>query len=565
MSLFIRGPLARVCILVFFVVVVVLTVSSLRHPLDGPASGTETVPEAHDRPAGDIKYAVPEDPSQHAAPDTSAPDTSHHGSGSSMPPAPPTDTSDDEAEDSSSDGLEPCISYSSYARQVHEPLSEGKFALAYQRPPPHCRTFNSTLAEAELARVKPLIADADLARVFENTFPNTLDTAIKWRGAAANNSDEELAFVITGDIDAMWLRDSADQLQAYRSLVASRDDELAALFRGAINLQARYLVLEPYCNAFQAPPEAGLGTSVGSAGSTVRPPIDTSIVSTCNFELDSFAAFLQLSSDYFAATGDLAFFGKFQWVYAVQSLLSAARNMTAPTYDDDGKRLAPPYTFNSNTRTMTATLNNVGTGNPVRRTGMVRSPFRPSDDAAVFEFLVPANMMFETQLNGTAVIMEELGEVEVAAEMREMARGIRAGIEEFAVVEGPAGKKIYAYEVDGFGGRNLMDDANIPSLLSAPFIGFLDREDEVYKDTRDFVLSEHNPWFAKGPVISAVGSPHIKPGFAWPMASIMRILTSDDDTEIEQVLGELVSSTGGLGLMHESVNSYQETDWTREW
>lgn len=521
-----RGPAVRASLLAVFVVVACLTLFSLRHLLDssvgrGPGSPA-TVP---DDPVGRVGLAKPD------------------GAGD----------------------VDPCISYSLYARRVHEPLSEGKFALPYQRPPPRCRTFNSSLVEAELERVKPLIADPDLARVFENTFPNSLDTAIKWRGAAANNSEEELAFVITGDIDAMWIRDSANQLQAYRSVLGSRDDELAALFRGVINLQARYLILEPYCNAFQAPPESGIPAVVGSAGSTVSPPVDTRVVSTCNFELDSFASFLQLSADYFAATRDLAFFGRFQWVYAVQSLLEAARNMTEPTYGDDGKRLPPPYRFNSNTRTMTATLNNVGTGNPVARTGMVRSPFRPSDDAAVFEFLVPANMMFERYVNATAAIMEELGEVEIAGEMRDMAEGIREGIEEHAVVEGPEGEKIYAYEVDGFGGRNLMDDANVPSLLSAPFIGYLDKENEVYKATREFVLSRRNPWYARGPVISGVGSPHVKPGAAWPMASIVRIMTTDDDGEIEAALAELVSSTAGLGLMHESVNSYQETDWTREW
>lgn len=599
-----RGALVRVSCLIVFVVVAALTLFSLRTSLrDAADRGLAVAAGAaggpgSERPVGHVGIAVPDEKEgasegevdgsdgkpEAAAPgsDDAPPPSGNTNDGDDSPPPPSEGIDDDDFSDASDNSspapsedtndddsdLEPCESYSAYARKPHEPLSEGKFALPFQRPPPHCRTFTSPLAESTLTRVKSLITDPDLARLFENTFPNTLDTAIKWRGAAANNSDEELAFVITGDIDAMWLRDSADQLQAYRSLVGKgegEEDGVAALFRGVINLQARYIVLEPYCNAFQAPPESGMEAGVGSGGSTVRPPIDTHVVSTCNFELDSFAAFLQLSADYFDATGDLAFFGKFQWVYAIQSLLSAARNMTAPTYDEEGKRLPSPYTFNSNTRTMTATLNNVGTGNPVARTGMVRSPFRPSDDAGVFEFLVPANMMFERYLNATAVIMEELGEPEVAGEMRDLADGIRAGIEEFAVVAGPGGEKIYAYEVDGFGGQNLMDDANVPSLLSAPLFGYVDKEDEVYKATREFVLSEENPWYARGPVLNAVGSTHIKPGHAWPMASIVQIMTAEDDKEIERVLGELVSSTGGLGLMHESVNSYKETDWTREW
>ncbi|SPN96658.1 related to Meiotically up-regulated gene 157 protein [Cephalotrichum gorgonifer] len=530
MSLCIRGPAARVAVLAVFLGTAVLTLFWLRDygAVQGPAVVFDLPANRGGHDAGVGFY--PGDIISNQTPDVPA-----------------------------------CPNYSSHSRYPHEPLSSGKFALGYQRPSPSCRTFNSTLVEDEIARVKALISDPDVARIFENTFPNTLDTAIKWHGVASNNTEEELSFVITGDIDAMWLRDSANQLQVYRSIITSREDDVAALFRGAINLQARYIVIAPYCNAFQAPPEAGIALGVGSLGSVTSPPIDTSVVSTCNFELDSFAAFLQLSSDYFASTGDLHFFGRFQWIYAVQSMLHAARDMTAPTYDDDGVRLTPPYTFNSWTKTMTATLNNVGTGNPVARTGMVRSPFRPSDDAAVFEFLVPANMMFSRYLNDTAVIMEELAEVELSAEMRDLAASIRAGIEEHAVVEGPGGKKIYAYEVDGFGGRNLMDDANVPSLLSAPFIGYLDAGNEVYRNTREFVLSERNPWYCRGPVINGVGGPHIKPGYAWPMASIIRIMTTEDDAEIEEVLGELVSSTDGLGLMHESINSYRANDWTREW
>ncbi|PKS06307.1 hypothetical protein jhhlp_007055 [Lomentospora prolificans] len=462
---------------------------------------------------------------------------------------------------------EDCGSYSLRARVAQEPLSEGRFQLGYQRPPPACRTFNSSLAEKTITRMKDVISDPDLYRIFENTFPNTLDTAIKWKGVAANNSQEELCFVITGDIDAMWLRDSANQLQVYRDIMSSPDDDVASLFRGAINLQARYIVGHPYCNAFQAPPESGISPGVGSGGSTVYPPIDVYVVSTCNFELDSFGAFLQMSHDYYTATGDAEFFGKFQWVYAVQSMLKAAKDMMAPTYDDEGKRLQPPYTFNSMTRTMTSTLNLVGTGNPVARTGMVRSPFRPSDDTSVFEFLVPANMMFSRYLNDTAAIMDKITKAPqgLADEMRDLATEIHDAIQEHAVITGSDGQRMYAYEVDGFGGQNLMDDANVPSLLSAPFIGYLEKEDEVYRNTRQFVLSAKNPWFARGPVINAVGSPHIKPGAAWPMASIIQIMTTDNETEIQTSLAELVTSTDGLGLMHESINSLKASEWTREW
>ncbi|KKA30004.1 hypothetical protein TD95_004396 [Thielaviopsis punctulata] len=461
-----------------------------------------------------------------------------------------------------------CPEYTSYARSAHEPKSKGKLALGFQRPAPKCRTFRSKLVEAQIARMEKTIADPDLFRLFENTFPSTLDTCIKWMGVAEDNAEEELAFIVTGDIDAMWLRDSANQLQVYRDLIKSPTDDLAAVFRGAINLQARYIIKAPYCNAFQAPPESGIQVGRGGSGSTVFPMFDPKIVSTCNFELDSFGAFLQLSADYLHATGDMEFFGKFHWLEAVETMIKTATAMMASTYDDHGKPRTPPYKFNSETTTMTGTLNNVGTGNPVAFTGMVRSPFRPSDDTSVFEFLVPANMMFSRYLQVTANITQHTpnARVGLSAEMTSLAKGIRDAINKHAVVEGPNGVgRIYAYEVDGFGGRNFMDDANVPSLLSAPFLGFVDNKDEVYLNTRKFVLSKQNPWYCEGPVINGVGGPHIKPGAAWPMSNTIQIMTSDNHTEIEKALLELLTSTNSIGLIHESVNSYSQRDFTRPW
>ncbi|KAI0202939.1 glycoside hydrolase family 125 protein [Astrocystis sublimbata] len=460
-----------------------------------------------------------------------------------------------------------CPSYSSYSQTRHKPFSEGAYTLAYQRPEPACRTFNSTAVEDAIVRIKNLTSDPDLFRLFENTYPNTLDTAIKWRGFAANNSKEELAFIITGDIDAMWIRDSANQVAPYRSALSSKDDDIASIFRGAINMQARYLIISPYCNAFLPPPEAGLHVQPNGASYSVTPPYDRNVVFTCNFELDDFGAFLQLSYDYYTRTGDVDFFGKFQWIQAVQSIMAASEALRKPTYGPDGAWIPPAYTFNSQTFTAFGTLGNNGMNYPVNDTGMVRAPFRPSDDAAIYDFQIPANMMLARYLEATARIMEELPNAPdgLASEMRDMADGIRAGIEQYGVVTAPNGDRIYAYEVDGFGGQNLMDDANIPSLLSAPSLGYLQANDTVYQATRKFVLSRSNPWWCQGPVINAVGSPHIKPGAAWPMAQIMRAMTSDDDREILDSIFEVLQSTDRYGLIHESVNSFDASQWTRSW
>ncbi|KAI1108175.1 glycoside hydrolase family 125 protein [Nemania sp. NC0429] len=460
-----------------------------------------------------------------------------------------------------------CPGYSGYSQYRHEPYSKGAYELSYQRPEPACRTFNSTVVEDAILRMKNLTTDPDLFRLFENTYPNTIDAAIKWRGFAANNSQEELAFIITGDIDAMWIRDSANQVAPYRSVLKSRDDDIASVFRGAINLQARYLIISPYCNAFLPPPEANLHAQPNGAAYAVTPPYDRNIVFTCNFELDDFGAFLQLSHDYYTSTGDVDFFGRFQWIPAVQSILAASEALRKPTYGPDGEWVPPAYTFQSQTMTAFGTLGNNGMGYPVNDTGMVRSPFRPSDDAAIYDFQIPANMMLSRYLEATAAIMEQLPNAPkgLAADMRDMAAGIREGIERYGVVTAPGGRRIYAYEVDGFGGQNLMDDANIPSLLSAPSLGYLAANDTVYQDTRRFVLSRSNPWWCQGTVINAVGSPHIKPGAAWPMAAIMRAMTSDDDDEIINSIWEVLQSTDRYGLVHESVNSFDASQWTRSW
>lgn len=472
-----------------------------------------------------------------------------------------------------------CPDYIDYSTQRHEPFSNGTYQLSYMRPSPSCRTFNSSDVEDVITSMAGAIADPDLYRLFQNSYPNTLDTAIRWKGYAANNSDEELTFVITGDINAMWLRDSANQMQSYLPVLKADPgpDSIASLYRGVINLQARYILTSPYCNSFQPPVESGVEGSVNDAASqdTVKPPYSNASVFECKYELDSLASFLEVSANYYNATGDLDFFGRFQWADAVRAVLNTATEMLTPTYGADGRVLDSPYTFTRMTTRATETLANDGLGSPVANgTGLVRSAFRPSDDSTIFQLFIPANMMFSRYLASTAEIAAALeGEADLADQMRAMAGSIRSAIEAHGIITDPnTGARVYAYEVDGFGSAVVMDDANIPSLLSAPFLGFLDASDEVYQNTRAAVLDEDpsagangNPYFMRGPVISAVGGPHQGPGMAWPMASIVRILTSDDDDEITAALGEIVSSTDGLGLIHESINSFNQSDWTRQW
>ena len=351
----------------------------------------------------------------------------------------------------------------------------------------------------------------------------------------------------------MWLRDSANQMQSYLPLLdaSSSNNSIASLYRGVINLQSRYLLTSPFCNSFQPPVESNIPPADNSAAANdvVVPPYQNATVFECKYELDSLAAFLEISTNYYAGTQDLGFFSKYQWVQAVQAIMNVAQAMMMPTYSANGSVNMSPYTFTRLTDRASETLENDGIGNPVQGgTSLVRSAFRPSDDATIFQLFVPANMMFSRYLNSTAQIMNQIGgHADLANNMSTLATSIRTGVTDHGIVDSPGYGNIYAYEVDGYGGQNLMDDANIPSLLSAPFIGYVDQSDGVYQATRKFILSANDPYFMRGPVINAVGGPHDGPGYAWPMASIVRIFTSDNDTEISDALQEIVSSTDGLG------------------
>nr|OQO26137.1 hypothetical protein B0A51_07563 [Rachicladosporium sp. CCFEE 5018] len=463
-----------------------------------------------------------------------------------------------------------CPDYLDYALEPHGPYSGGRYNLSYQRPRPECRTIQIGDVDAETEIIKGKIADPDLRQLFGNAYPNTLDTAVKWKGYA-NGTNEELTFLITGDIDAMWLRDSANQMQSYLpNLVPSaKNNSLASLYRGVINLQARYLLTSPYCNSFQPPVESGIppANNTSASDDTVVPPYNNQSVFECKYELDSLAAFLEISTNYWQSTNDTSFFGKYSWISALEAVLDVADAMRTPTYAANGSVLVSPYTFTRETTRATETLANDGIGNPVQNgTGLIRSAFRPSDDATIYQLFIPANMMFARYLATAADIIDALGSHDALCKrMRDMSCELRQAITKHGIVNVPGHGQVYAYEIDGYGSQNIMDDANIPSLLSAPFLGYLDRNDSVYQNTRSLILSAQNSYFMRGPVLSAVGGPHNGPGYAWPMASIVRIFTSEDDEEILGQLGMILSSTDGLGLIHESVNSFNGSDWTRQW
>jgi meiotically up-regulated gene 157 (Mug157) protein len=396
--------------------------------------------------------------------------------------------------------------------------------------------------------------------------------------------------------DAMWLRDSANQLLSYLYVLrpSSNPNSLAALFRGVINAQSRYIKVTPYCHAYPPPPESGFSSPMNGAYHQNKvhmfgkPGYDQRKTFDCKWELDSLASFLQISSEYYNATRDLGPFKKYRWVETVEVILHAANAMRTATYTSDGHIAQSGYTMTGHTDRATETTSNNGLGNPVIWTGMVRSTFRPSDDATIFQFFIPGNMMFARQLEAAAGLMDIIGTKRcrnLAFEMRTMATEIRGGITKYGIVSHPQFGAMFAFEVDGYGGQvcrvvsyfagyraltayqNLMDDANLPSLLSASMMGYVSSRDEVYQNTRLFALSKSNPYWAFGDAYNAIGGPHLGPTKGWPLASIVRILTSEDVSgeEASHELREILGSTDGLGLVHESISSWNSKDWSRQW
>ncbi|KAK2590375.1 hypothetical protein QQS21_011951, partial [Conoideocrella luteorostrata] len=359
-----------------------------------------------------------------------------------------------------------CPEYEKYARDKHAPYSGGRFKYPFQRPEARCRSFVVPEVEDTIKKVEKMVEDPDLYRLFVNTWPNTVDTTVLWQGKALDNADEELAFVITGDIRAMWLRDSANQLQSYKPILNitshNTTNNIASLYRGTINLQGRYIAKFPYCNAFQPPPDSKLPPNnhkrslLAKRGDTVDPPYDPNAVWECKYELDSISAFLQLSWDYYDVTKDAEFFGKYGWPTAIKAILQLANDMMQGTYAEDGHVNQSPYTWLRDSNSATETVSNGGSGNPVvGNIGLVRSFFRPSDDSTIYQYFIPANMMFSRYLKACAEIMQTIDK-DTASQMTKIAQGIEKAIEQYAIVKHPKFGDIYAFEVDGFGSHNFM-------------------------------------------------------------------------------------------------------------
>lgn len=383
----------------------------------------------------------------------------------------------------------------------------------------------------------------ELADLFASCFLNTLETTVELL-------DDGTTFVVTGDIPAMWLRDSTAQVMPYVPL-ARYDEDVRRLVRGLIHRQAHYIHLDAYANAFNRLP-----TGPGTPRDVPQP---NSWVWERKFELDSLCSPIALCHAYWRATYDTAGLDS-----SVHDMMWRIVRHLRVEQDHDH---ASPYTFERpHPWAPYDTLPYQGKGAPTNRTGMVWSGFRPSDDACTFGYLIPANMFAVATLGTLATLAHDIFHDDVLArEVLSLRSDIDRGIQTYGIVEHPPYGRIYAYETDGFGSYCLMDDANVPSLLSIPYLGYCSPTDPIYRNTRRFVLSPDNPYYFSGQVARGVGSPHTPPGYVWPLALAMQGMSATDPAEQQETLRMLVASSAGTGLMHESFDPNNPAHFTRPW
>lgn len=421
--------------------------------------------------------------------------------------------------------------------------------LAGGRPGPAKRNFRSSAVDAAIDHIHAKLdrpgKPSKIATLFDNCYPNTLDTTV-FVDTIDGRPD---TFVITGDIDAMWLRDSAAQVEPYLRF-AAKDAPLRRLIAGVVNRQTRCVLIDPYANAFNRGPT---GSPWASDRTEMKPELHER-----KFEVDSLCYTIRLAHGFWKATGDVSCFDT-AWQRATRLIVATLRVMQR-------KNGPGPYRFQRVTDRAQDTAPNNGYGAPTCPVGLIASLFRPSDDACVFPFLIPSNMMAVVSLRQLAemyrVIVQDRA---YAAELEAFAAEVDAAIKAHAIVDHPRHGRVYAFEVDGYGSQLLMDDANVPSLVSAPYLGYCAADDPVYRNTRAMVLSADNPWFFSGKVAEGIGSLHTVAGHIWPLAIIMRGLTSTDPGETEQALRHLVAGDGGTGFMHEAFDKDDPTNFSRPW
>lgn len=419
-------------------------------------------------------------------------------------------------------------------------LFAGNGSFPSCRVEPGKRKFASRAVEELITEISK-IGNKEIAWLFNNCFPNTLDTTVDFE---INNNKAD-TYVITGDIDAMWLRDSTAQVWPYLPL-CRKDQALQRLIAGVINRQTKCILLDPYANAFY---KDETQISEWKDDKTLMKPG----IHERKWEIDSLCYPIRLARAFVQVTGDTSVLDE-QWLAAMKLVVQTFKEQQR--FDSPG-----PYSFLRQSMWSNDTVPMAGYGNPVKPNGLICSIFRPSDDACIYPFLIPSNFFAWKALTELGQMMPREQRLEVI----KLAEQVKQALQTHATMKLKTGQTIYAYEVNGFGSYNLMDDANIPSLLSMPYLGSVPMSDKVYQATRAWVLSADNPHFYKGTAGEGIGGPHIGTDYIWPLSIIMRGLTSTSDAEIKQCLHLLQTTHAGTGFMHEAFHKNDPSKYTRSW
>jgi len=398
------------------------------------------------------------------------------------------------------------------------------------------------LAYADILEKKTWELFPPLVPLAKRCYLNTIETTVK----QCDNGD---FFVITGDIPALWLRDSAAQLRPYMPLL-KKSASLREIIKGVIRRHAFYVTLDPYSNAFNETPSGGEHV-------TDKTDFYSDYIWERKYETDSLCASVYLLADYLDFSDD-----KTVLTDEVHTMLKI---ITDTFIREQRHAECSSYFFRREDCSETDTMPLEGKGNPVAFTGMTWSGFRPSDDRCVYNYLIPANMMCVVASKRAAAIFELYGDKEYSEKALKLAQEVNEGIKKYGVVQHEKYGSIYAYETDGMGNYVLMDDANSPSLLSMPYLGYCEKDDEIYGNTRRFILSKDNPFYFEGSAAKGIGSPHTGENTIWHISLIMQILTSTDENEKLYCLKTLSETHAGTFYMHESFNKDNADDFSRSW
>lgn len=441
------------------------------------------------------------------------------------------------------------------------------------RPPKDKRAFISKTVDEYIELTASKITNPQIATIFTNCYPNTLDTTVFF------NEQDEDTFIITGDIEAMWLRDSSFQVYPYLRH-CNKDSHLNQMIKCLFRRQMKSILIDPYANAFNKDElkSPWYDDLTYNRVNGKKEKAMTLALWERKFELDSLLSPFFIQYHYYLETSDTSFIDD-DWFKAVELVIKVIKLEQRGTDEEDSQG-GEEYSFQRITNEPFESLHQ-GRGNPCKTCGLVKCGFRNSDDTCLFSFNIPENAMAASVLYYIAQLIQELidqsngnlsenNNIEFAMafekELIELSNIIKASIYEHAIIiDRKTNEQYFAYEVDGYGNYYFMDDPGYPSLLSLPFLGFVTEDNTIYLNTRKRILSSSNPYYIKGEHGEGLASSHSYRRYIWPLRTLMQGITSTCEAEVKHCLEIIIESAKSTGYMHESYDIDNPEKFTRPW